>query len=287
MSKREEIANKVKELESQLFDEQGNLKVETPTEEPAPEPEAVETEPAPPEPVVEEKKYKDAVKAMNEAQREAAELRKAQKAQEERQAELEKRLNEILAQKVEPPKPEPEDELESDLPDVVKIAEKKARKVRDEVLSQLEEIKRRQEALEKVRQEEADKQAGLTIIQEVTKRHPDYHEVVNSDGLRGWLESEAPPIYRSIYEGKVPATAADISAVLDHYKSTLAPPKVVADKPSDKKAPVNTPPTPSTKPNKPAPPTTDEIIEFQNRGHHWSKEKRDDFNARLEAMFKQ
>lgn len=299
-NRQKEFADKSKELERQLFDEQGNLRQEPlttpepePTPEPTPEPEPEPTpgpDPVPeptPEPTVEEKKYKDAVKAMNEAQREAAELRKAQKDQADKQAELEKRLNEILeSKKKEPPKPvEPEDDLEQDLPDVAKIAERKVQKARAELEARLAEFDQRLAAEEAIRKQKADEQAGMMIVQDVLKVHPDYPEIVNSDALKTWIENDAPPLYKAVYEGKVAATARDIVEVINQYKSTLTPPKVTSDKPSDKTAPVKTPVNPTTKPNKPAPLTQAEIIEFQNRGHRWSKEQRDEFNKRLEAMF--
>ena len=125
-NKIQRFSDEAKELERQLFDEEGNLRSEPlTTSEPEPDPEPAEPEatqevevaPLPHEPTAEEKKYKDAVKAMNEAQRESAELKKAQKAQEEKQKELEARLTEILEDKKREAAKvfeEPEDDLEAD-----------------------------------------------------------------------------------------------------------------------------------------------------------------------------
>jgi hypothetical protein len=240
--------------------------------------------------VDEDKKYKDAVKAMNEAQREAAELRKAQKEQADRQAELEQRLNEILKAKEkekELPKPmEPEDDLEQDLPEVTKIAERKARKVQAELEARIAEIDKRLAAEEKIQKQKADEQAGLMIVQEVMKAHPDYQEVANSEGLKNWVEAEdTPPLFKAVYEGKVPATARDIVEVINRYKSSLVPAKITSDKPSDKVPTVKSTPNPTTKPNKPAPLTPAEIKQYQDNVHRMSAKDKEAFDVRLKAMF--
>lgn len=290
--KAKQFAEEAKELERQLFDEQGNLR-EQPETTPEPEtPEApaseavVEAPPAvvPDPKVVEEDKYKAAVKAMNEAQREAAELRKAQKDQEYKQVELEKRLSELVEERKRPVVQDFDDELESDLPDVAKLSERKARQVMDPVLKELEDIKRWRHEQESTAVKAREEQSALLMRQEVLKQHADFDEVVNSEAMQKWIENEAPPVYKKIYDGSIPFDTKDVVQVLNHFKSTLVPAKVVADKPSDK-ASVKTPVNPTSKPTKPASVTPEELTEFKNKGHRWSPEKRAEFTARLDSMF--
>jgi len=300
--KAKQFAEEAKELERQLFDEEGNLREQTvatsepeaPTEpaatpEPTTEvvdPPEVVPEPAKPDPkVVDEEKYKAAVKAMNEAQRDAAELRKAQKDQEAKQAELEQRLNELVEERKRPePTFEFEDELERDLPDVVKISERKAKQALDPIARELEDIKKWRKEQETKAQKQAEESASVLMREEVLKAHQDFDEVVNSEAMQAWINSEAPPIYKAIYDGSIPFTAKDVVQVVNHFKSTLVPAKVVADKPSDKSS-VKTHVTPTTTANKPAALSPAEIKEFQQQGHRWPADKRAEFNARLEAMF--
>lgn len=281
-NKAKKFSDTAKELERQLFDEQGNLRSEPTTPDPEPTPDPTPEPVTPPEPTVEEKKYKEAVKAMNEAQRKAAEAEKRAKEQEEKQAELQKRLEEVLKAKETPVVVEDEDDLESDLPEVTKIAERKAKKEADAVRAELAEIKKKLEAEELAQKAKADEQAGILIVQEILKSHSDYEEIANSEELKNWVENEAPPMYKSIYEGKTAATAADIVEVISRFKSTRVP---TPDKPSDTSIASKSVSVPSSKSDKPAPLSEAEIREFQNKGHRWPKEQREAFNRRLEAMF--
>jgi hypothetical protein len=118
------------------------------------------------------------------------------------------------------------------------------------------------------------------------KAHPDYQEIANSEGLKNWVESsDTPPLFRAVYEGKVPATARDIVEVINRYKSSLVPAKVTSDKPSDKVPTVKSTPNPTTKPNKPAPLTSAEIKHYQDNVHRMSAKDKEAFDVRLKAMF--
>ena len=298
-NKAKQFADEAKELERQLFDEDGNRRetpepTPEPVVEPVPEkveekkPEPVEPEPVKPDPeVVAEDKYKAAVKAMNEAQRETADLRKAQKDRDAKQVELETRLNDIAeAQKREASKViEPEDDLEFDLPDVAKIADRKANKVREALDPRLSDIEKKLERFEAQQKQNADETAALTMRQDVIKTHPDFDEVVNSEAMQAWVNTEAPPMYKAIYDGSIPFTAKDVVEVVNRFKATLGTVAQVADVPSDKAAPVKTSSNPTSKGNTPQPLTEQEIVEFKNKQHLLPQAKKDEFNARLASMF--
>ena len=297
--KGKQFKKEAEDLTAKLFDENGNLRAELPPEpEPTPEPKPTpEPEPAPtpeptpepkPEPKAEDpdKKYKDAVKAMNEAQRKAAELEKADKERGEREASLKRQLEELLEEKKKRPAvKEPQDDLERDLPDVVEISTRKADRVKAELDPRLSEVEKELSEYKAQLKKQQEHQAALVTREEVLKSHPDFDDVVNSDGMQSWIENEAPPVFRAIYEGKIPFAAKDVVEVVNRYKSTLAAPKVTTDTPSDKAVPLKNPPSPTTKPDRLPPLTQAEIREFQNRGHNWPTAKRDEFNARLADMF--
>lgn len=301
-NKGKQFSEEAKEAERRMFDEQGNLRNELlPESEPEKAPEPVVDEPkveaevkpeTPPEPVkpdpknVEEDKYKAAVKAMNEAQREAADARKSIKDQADKQAELETRLNAVLEErKKDAAKVHPADDLERDLPDVVEISERKAQKLEQKLDPRIALVEKELAELRAERKKAAEESAGLLMRQEVMKAHADFDEVVNSEAMQAWVNSDAPPIYKAIYDGSIPFTAKDVIQVMNHFKSTLAPTKVVSDTPNDKSAAVKTVVTPSSKGNKPAPLTEAEMNEFKQTGHHWDSKRRAEFNERLTAMF--
>jgi len=242
------------------------------------EPEAA-PDPETPKALIDEEKYKGSVKAMNEAQREAAELRKQQAKFAEEKDALEAKLNEFIRQSKE--RPEPMDDLESDMPEVAQIAELKARKVRDELASQIEEIN-------KWRRERDAEASTNRLWQAVLAKHPDFDDVVNSEAMVAWVYNEAPPIYRAIYDGHVPFSERDVIAVVDQFKQTLAP-KPEATRPNkpsaaDIAAPVRTSPVISLVQEE-DPVTEAEINDFMHNVQRKSPAEVAAFNAKLDRQF--
>lgn len=296
------FSDEAKEAERRMFDDEGNLRMELlpesdpvkpsgpVAEEPKVEaevPTEAQPEPVKPDPkIVEEDKYKSAVKAMNEAQREAADLRKSQKDQADKHTELEARLNAVIEErKKDAAKVHPADDLERDLPDVVEISERKANRVQEVLDPRITKLEKQLDEFNAERKKSSEERASVLMREEVLKAHSDFDTVVNSEEMNAWINSEAPPIYKSIYEGGIPFTAKDVIQVVNHYKSTLAPTKVVSDTPNDKVAAVKTVVTPSSKGNKPAPVTDSEMQEFTQSGHRWDSKRKEVFNERLNAMF--
>lgn len=267
------------------------LAANPPEPEPVPEPPIEEAKPEPePEPIpaVDDEKYKAAVRAMNEAQRKAAEAAKREEEFTKEKQALEAKLQEALerAQKAaEKPQPvdEEEDELERDLPEVTKIAKRAAEKAKLELQKELADLKKwRSEQEERFKTSEQEVLARA-IASEVKTAHPDYEQVVASEEMVAWVNNEAPPIYKAIFEGTVPSTGKDRILVLDAFKATRPAPKKDSATPSDTKAPVKDSPAIQTKTQTKKLPTEAEMIAFSRNIHRMTPEQIAEFEARLEA----
>ena len=272
----------------------------TPTDEPAAEPVATEEIRAEPEPtpnpvpveepkVVDESKYKAAVKAMNEAQRKAAEAAKREEELAKREAELETRLRNLSAPPKPTAQPEPEDDLEQDLPEVAKIAERKARKAVSTVESRIEQLEKQLKEERELRVKMASEDASVKMLSQIRAAHPDYDEMVNSDEMVAWVNNDAPPIYKAIFDGTIPFQARDAIAVLDAYKSTLTPktkPQVSKTSPSAAEiaAPVKTNTQIATKMNTEEPPTAKELEWFMHNSHKLNQEDLAKWDRRISLL---
>lgn len=198
--------------------------------EPAPEQEQPSTpEPTPePEP---DKKYKDLLKGMNEAQRKAAEASKAKEETEKRLADLEKSYQEILEKakkEKESTKVYPVDDPEisalfDDLPDVARIARIEAERARKSFEPEIAELRKMLQDERDARSKSEKDESGRKMYQDIQKAHPDYDEVVNSEEMIHWINNQAPPIFKAIFEGAVPTTAIDAITVLDAFKLASKP----------------------------------------------------------------
>ena len=306
MNKIEEFQKAAEEEERKFRETYGQAGEEQPTEavsEPTPESESVDepvvaeeikAEPAPtPEPeepkVVDESRYQAAVKAMNKAQLEAAESAKKAEALAKREAELEERLRSLTA----PPKPtvqpDPEDDLEQDLPEVAKIAERKARKAVSTVESRIEQLEKQLKEERELRVKMASEDASVKMLSQIRTAHPDYDEMVNSDEMVAWVNNDAPPIYKAIFEGTIPFQARDAIAVLDAYKSTLTPktkPQVSKTSPSAAEiaAPVKTNTQIASKMNTEEPPTAKELEWFMHNSHKLNQEDLAKWDRRIAML---
>lgn len=258
---------------------------EVQTLEPAEQPEA----PAPS--VVEEDKYKAAVKAMNEAQRKAAEAAKREEEFTKRQAELEAKLNEALesARKIaESAKAQPvddDDDLEADMPEVSRIAEKKTRKALTPLEQRLAEIEKEMKAVKERNTKLEEDTRAKTMYSEIKVSHPDFEDVLASEEMQAWITNEAPPIYKAIFDGAVPYVAKDAIAVLNAFKQTQTPKKSQPAKqtPSDAEiaAPVKVAPQVSTQTKTKPLPTAKEMDWFMHNAHKLNAVELAEWEARL------
>lgn len=261
---------------------------ETPSDTPAPET-APENE--------WEKKYKDSLKGMNEAQRKASEVAKAREDAEKRATDLEARLNEALeaaknAKSTKAYQPvDEEDDLEADMPEVAKIAQKYASRAQKDFEAKLAEINARLKAEEDNRKRIELDSSTRKMRDEIVNVHPDYDQLVNSDEMTAWINNEAPPIYKAIFDGAVPFHAKDAIAVLNAFKSTTSTPtqtKASHSTPSaaEVAAPVKTNTPISTRLKTDAPLTSKDLDYFMHNSHKMKGEELADWDRRFDNMTK-
>jgi len=182
-----------------------------------------------------EHRYKSAVKAMNEAQRKAAE-------REKEIARMEKEKDELISQLQRTPiynpiQPLEDDsvtnldqalsEWESELPDTTRIVKTATEAVRKDlsrmfqekfltVEHQLEEQKKEKELIKM--------QESVRLRDERVKAvHPDYDDIRFSDDFKSWIYGDAPSIYKAVYEGKISFDDRDASKVIEDFKSFRGP----------------------------------------------------------------
>ena len=188
------------------------------------------------EPVVNEspsdKQYKAAVKAMNEAQREKAELEKLMKKQLEDSDSLKTELENIKKQIGTKQKEETSvtnlddvfSEWENDLPDTTRMVKSATNAIKEDLSRMFSE------KLLTVEQQLNDqkKEKELIKLQEIVRLrdervktvHPDYDDIRFSDEFKTWIYEDAPSIYKSVYEGTVSFDERDASRVIEDYKSS-------------------------------------------------------------------
>jgi hypothetical protein len=283
-----EFEEEAKKAEAEFNDIYKTADEPAKSEEVKPEEPKVETPPEPAPPVEDwEKKYKDSLKGMNEAQRKAADLEKDSA---KKQADLEAKLNEALerarqiqeATKVQPVVEE--DDLESDMPEVAKIAKKYASKAQKELEARFDEINKRLKAEEESRTRIENDRTARRMVEDIKAVHPDYDQMVNSDEMIHWINNEAPPMYKAIFEGAIPFHAKDAITVLTAYKSTTTPkPKESAATPSaaEVAAPVKTNTPISTRLKTDAPLTMKDMDWFMHNSHKLKPEELAEWDKRL------
>lgn len=285
--------NKLKEFEEKAELAEKEL-LEASKEEADPLPPETEPDPATTEPPTEtpaenewEKKYKDALKGMNEAQRKAADAAKVAEEAAKKNAELEAKVKEALerAQKIQETskvEPEVEDELEAEMPEVVKIADRKARKAVTPLEARLEAMEKRLEAEKEFRQKMEAENYSRQMVKDIVTVHPDYHDVANSEEMTAWINNEAPPIYRAIFEGKIQFTAKDAIAVIDAFKATQV--KQTA-KPGAAEMGVNTKPSGVATQKTPEKPLTEkELTWFMHNSHRLKPEELASWEERINKL---
>lgn len=206
---------------------------------------------------VSEKQYKSAVKAMNEAQRKAADAERLLKQQTE---EHEKFKQELLAIKQQRVQGEPEVEKVSSIdqalmkwqeeyPDTVNINRAASNAVKKELESMIQnKFASVDEQLNIARQE----QEKVKFLEQVRLRdervkavHTDYDDVRLSDDFKTWIYGEAPSIYQGVYEGNISFDDKDAVKIIGDFKSykkSLEPskPTFVSPKPGSAEVAVKT-----------------------------------------------
>lgn len=183
------------------------------------------------EEVVENSRYKAAVKAMNEAQRRSAELQRELETQKDERAKfLEQIALTRMTQEQETTKVEAEVEedtelkrLEEELPDTVRVAKAQAQRIKREfekttnpklleVEKQLTELK---SMLERTKLEESISKRDDNI----RLKHEDYDSIRTSEEFRNWIYTDAPSFYKGAYEGSIAFNDSDGMKIISDYKA--------------------------------------------------------------------
>jgi hypothetical protein len=182
-----------------------------------------------------EHRYKSAVKAMNEAQRKAAE-------REKEIARIEREKEELLLQLQRTPSNYPAQPLEDtsvtnldqalsewemELPDTTRIVKTATEAVRKDLSRMFQEKLStvEQQLEEQKREKELIKMQEIVRLRDerVKKVHPDYDEIRFSDDFKSWIYGDAPSIYKAVYEGTVSFDDKDASKVIEDFKLFRGP----------------------------------------------------------------
>ena len=200
--------------------------------EAATSPSANETQPAETieDTLVPEKQYRSAVKAMNDAQRKAADAEKLLKQQ---VAEHERFKIELEAIKQQVNQPLREDSVslvdqalekwKDEYPDTVNMNLQTANAVKQEVQQMMDSrFFGVEEQLKKSRAE----QEHFKVLEQVRLRdekikqhHNDYDDVRLSDDFKTWVYGEAPSMYQGVYEGTIPFDDRDAVKIVSDFKA--------------------------------------------------------------------
>ena len=205
------------------------------------------------ESVVPEHQYKSAVKAMNEAQRQKSEYEKVLKDLEDQNRLYQEQIKLIeLKRNVLPESSDVStsydlDEDEKELPKTVKIAERRASRIKDELGPKISSVE--QELVNLRKEIESSKVEKMILERDavIKQVHPDFDDVRFSDNFKTWIYGDAPSMYKGVYEGTIPFETSDVIKVFDDYKKSTGKTKQIAQsttkKPGSAESQVKTSPS--------------------------------------------
>lgn len=184
------------------------------------------------EELVSSKQYKSAVKAMNEAQRKAAEAEKllAEQAQERERYRQELENIKLRIQSQEEDQQDDSIDLdqvlspyEEEIPETTELMKKAVRTVEEKMTKEFNQKFKTVEDHVRKQREEAE---NFKLLEQVRLRnervklvHPDYDDIRLSDEFKTWVYGEAPSIYQKVYEGTVDFDDSDAAKIIDDFKS--------------------------------------------------------------------
>jgi len=196
------------------------------------------------EKLISEKQYKSAVKAMNDAQRKAADSERQLKERAEENERFKLELQRIKSQVESGVEANSSDDnyldkvlapYADELPETTQIIKQATRAVRDEMSRAFNEKLMTVDQRINVQQEEAQRIKVLEGIrlrdERVRLQHKDYDEIRFSDEFKTWIYGEAPSMYRAVYEGTVSFDDKDASKVIDDFKKFAMPTKEEVKRP--------------------------------------------------------
>jgi hypothetical protein len=200
--------------------------------EAATSPSANETQPAETveDGLVSEKQYKSAVKAMNEAQRKAADADRLLKQQAEEHERFKAELQAIKQQMSQPAQVnnvslvnQALERWKEEYPDTVSMNLETANAVKQEVEQLINSRLSTVEQQIKSSREEQERFKALEQIrlrdERIKQHHNDYDDVRLSDDFKTWIYGEAPSIYQGVYEGTIPFNDRDAVKIIDDFKA--------------------------------------------------------------------
>lgn len=188
--------------------------------------------------LVSKKQYKSAVKAMNEAQRQKAEAERIVKEREEENLRIKQELEAIKRQNLVPKEDTTETELdetlsEFDLPDTQSMVKKGAKVVINKVNEKVSAVEQEIYDLKKALEDSKVQALVAERDKKIKEVHSDYDDVRLSDEFKSWIYSDAPSMYKKIYEGTIAFDERDAISIIDSYKS-FASPKTTKKNPTSK-----------------------------------------------------
>jgi len=203
--------------------------------------------------LVSEKQYKAAVKAMNDAQRKAADAEKLLNQQNVEHERFKAELQAIKQQMNQPTQvnntslvSQALERWKEEYPDTVNINLETANAVKQEVQQMIDSRLYSVESQLKTSREE---QEHFKILEQVRLRdekikqhHNDYDDVRLSDDFKTWVYGEAPSIYQGVYEGTIPFNDRDAVKIMDDfktYKGSVGSNKPVVSRPKPSAAEVS------------------------------------------------
>ena len=167
------------------------------------------------DPVVPEHRYKEAVRAMNKAQQELAEFRKADANRDQTIQQLQAELQALKSN--EAPEPDAYEDLSEAkelYPELVAPLLKTIDSLKKQLASVQNEVSGVKTVADRYQQAEA-MSAEERHYAEINNAHPDVSELVATEEFQAWRNAQAPVIQYALDQG----TARDVVAALSLYKS--------------------------------------------------------------------
>lgn len=184
------------------------------------------------EELVSNKQYRSAVKAMNEAQRKAAESQRLLDIQGEERERFKNELDSIKLAIQSQEENQQDDYIdldqvlspyEEEIPETTELMKKAVRTVQENMTKEFNQKFKTVEDHVRKQKEESE---TFKLMEQVRLRnervktvHPDYDDVRLSDDFKTWVYGDAPSIYQKVYEGTIDFDETDAAKIIDDYKS--------------------------------------------------------------------
>ena len=179
--------------------------------------------------LVSKKQYKSAVKAMNEAQRQKAEYERLSMDREQEHLRIKAELEAFKRQNLAPKEDTTDTELDqtlsewNDLPDTQSMVKQGAKVVINRVNEKVSAVEQEIFDLKKTLEDSKIQVLVAERDKKIKEVHSDYDDVRLSDEFKAWIYSDAPSMYKKVYEGAVSFDEKDAISIVDSFKSFVSP----------------------------------------------------------------